>query len=548
MARTPLFRTLVRALQAARRENLRVRGLVPPISKDEAGWTRRRFVSSTLAVGSLTAITSKLSAATQFVSAKSTTDLPRVAIVGGGIAGLNAAYQLKKVGLNPMVYEASRRLGGRIFTGTGVVGEGLVTELGGEFINSDHEDMLSLVNEFDLQLFNRVEDGEQSGFPTTGFYFNGKSHSEDEITNLLRPLAAQIDSDANLLDQEYDGYASQFDALSIAGYLDQHNTLIPERFLRTLIENSIRVEFGVEPDASSALQLIRNLPTVDGQRVEILGNSDKAFVVKGGNAGIIKGLVQALNGQIHTEMPLTKLEHVRRERFRLTFANGTTTDADYVIVAVPFTALRNVELEIALPRNLRRFIDEVSLGRNEKFIAGFREKVWRNHNGFVTDAWSDLGFSEAWDATQRQPNRKDGALTFYLGSNEVAKAKAQFPENDALGKALLDRLNDFIPGSAEATTGKFIRTQWTHNPWILGANTSFAPGQRTRFAELFWIDSDDPAKQQEVRAGNLLFAGEHVSDESFGSMNGGAQTGRLAANAVVQSIVAEIKAQKSNTL
>jgi monoamine oxidase len=547
MARTPLFCALVRALQAARRENLEARGLPPPINKNEAGWTRRQFVSSTLAVGGLTAVTSKLSATTQLVSTKSSSELPRIAIVGGGIAGLNAAYQLKKVGLNPMVYEASRRLGGRIFTGAGIVSEGLITELGGEFINSDHADMLGLVNEFDLQLFNRVEDGEQSGFPTTGFYFNGKSHSEDEITNLLRPLAAQIDSDANLLDQEYDGYASQFDALSTTEYLDQHNTLIPEPFVRTLIENSIRVEFGVEPDASSALQLIRNLPTVDGQRVEILGNSDKAFVVNGGNAGIIKGLVQALNGHIHTEMPLTKLEHLRRERFRLTFVNGTTTDADYVIVAVPFTALRNVELEIALPRNLRRFIDEVSLGRNEKFIAGFREKVWRNPNGFVTDAWSDLGFSEVWDATQPQPDRKDGALTFYLGSNEVAKAKAQFPENDTLGKALLDRLNDFIPGSSEAATGKFVRTQWIHNPWIRGTNTSFAPGQRTRFGELFWIESDDSAKQQEVRAGNLLFAGEHVSDESFGSMNGGAQTGRLAANAVVQSIVAEIKAQKSNT-
>ena len=377
MARNPLFRALVRALQAARRENLKARGLPPPINKNEAGWTRRRFVSSTLAAGGSAAFTAKLSAATQFVSAKSATDLPRVAIVGGGIAGLTAAYRLKKAGLDPMVYEASRRLGGRIFTGAGVVGEGLITELGGEFINGDHQDMLDLIREFDLELFNRNESEGQSGIPKTAFYFNGKSHSENDVANLLRPLATQIDSDANLLDRDYDGYAPQFDALSVTEYLDQHNALIPEPFVRGLIEGSIRAEYGVEPDASSALQLIRNLPTVDGQRVDVLGNGDKTSVTKGGNARIIKGLVKSLNGQIHTEMPLTKLEHLRRERFRLTFKNGTSRDADYVIIAIPFTALRNVELEIALPRNLRRFIDEVALGRNEKFIAGFRQKVWR---------------------------------------------------------------------------------------------------------------------------------------------------------------------------
>ena len=53
-----------------------------------------------------------------------------VAIVGGGIAGLVAAYELMKLGLKPVVYEASK-LGGRLrsqaFNGT----DGIVAELGG---------------------------------------------------------------------------------------------------------------------------------------------------------------------------------------------------------------------------------------------------------------------------------------------------------------------------------------------------------------------------------------------------------------------------------
>ncbi|MFM2315498.1 MAG: hypothetical protein RLZZ04_4776 [Cyanobacteriota bacterium] len=42
---------------------------------------------------------------------------PKIAIVGGGIAGLNAAYQLHKSGLQATVYEAKSQVGGRIRLG-----------------------------------------------------------------------------------------------------------------------------------------------------------------------------------------------------------------------------------------------------------------------------------------------------------------------------------------------------------------------------------------------------------------------------------------------
>ena len=38
---------------------------------------------------------------------------PRIAIIGGGIAGLNAALTLQDAGIASMVYEASSRVGGR---------------------------------------------------------------------------------------------------------------------------------------------------------------------------------------------------------------------------------------------------------------------------------------------------------------------------------------------------------------------------------------------------------------------------------------------------
>lgn len=88
--------------------------------------------------------------------------------LGGGLAGLNAAYQLQQQSLRATVYEARGRLGGRVRSLTGPVGAGLTVELGGELINSNHEDMLALAADFDLKLFNRVEDAARFPFPAAG--------------------------------------------------------------------------------------------------------------------------------------------------------------------------------------------------------------------------------------------------------------------------------------------------------------------------------------------------------------------------------------------
>jgi len=565
MVRTPAFRILVRLLKLAHIENLKQKGVTLPDCKKprcknkyikvKTNQQRRKFISNAISMGALAAFSHQLPAVTKLASISGNEGV-RVAIIGGGIAGLNAAYQLKKSGVHATVYEASRRLGGRIFTRTGAVGEGLITEFGAEFINTNHEDMLGLVSELNLKLFKRNEYAKKFQIPKTGYFFNDKAWSESEIAALLMPFALQIEIDAGLLDQDYDTYAPQFDVQSVKDYLDEHNNLFSEAFIRTMIENSIKTEFGVEPDESSALQLLFNLPTVDGNNAEVLGLSDEAFVVEDGNSKIIDGLVDLLDGQIKTGMKLTALKYKKERGYRLKFNNGKKVSVDYVIMAIPFTVLRDVELKLALPAGLKRFIKEVGLGRNEKFISGFSEKVWKNNNGFTAEAWTDHGFSLVWDSTQRQITRKEGALVFYTGGDEIfqnvleKKSEAdlaydddqfesdghKFPQNK-----FIQKLDEYIPGLANSATGKHVRTHWTKNPFIRGAYSNFKPGQLTEFAEFFWIESDDPEEYQSVRVGNVLFAGEHVSDEFYGFMNGGAQTGRLAAENLLTTISADIE-------
>ena len=528
MPHSPLFRHCLRLLRQS--THPKTSNSTAPVSR----LSRRRFLRSTALVGG-TAIATRLLSTPAATQAQLSEANPAIAIVGGGLAGLNAAYQLKNLGLSATVYEAKPQVGGRTPSVTGPVGPGLVLDPGGHFINSDHDDMLSLAEELGLPLFDRVEDAERSPVPAASYFFDGRLRPEAEVAASLAPIAQQIAADADLLYDDYDQVAPEFDQLSVADYLDRHADKITDPFVRTLLEQSIRTEYGVEPEDSSALQLLFNLPTVDGDSVEVL-SSDETYVMAGGIGQLIDGLTAALAGQIRTDHRLTRLE-AQPSGFRLSFNGSESVEADYVILAIPFSVLRQVELQVELPDGLDRFIHEVDLGANEKLFAGFDQRAWRQDTGFVNEFWTDQGYSQAWESTQRQPDSQAAALTFYLGGKDAIAA--QTTPAAAQGKTFVQGLGNAIANLPAAANGQFLRTAWSQDPFALGAYTSFKPGQLTEFAEFFYIEADTPDDRQEVYVGNLIFAGEHLSDEFYGYMNGAAQTGRLAAGVVVAKVLGE---------
>jgi len=75
---------------------------------------------------------------------------PRIAIVGGGIAGLNAALSLQDAGYGSTIYEASSRVGGRMHSDTTSWADGQVSEHCGELIDSRHKVILGLAKRFGI--------------------------------------------------------------------------------------------------------------------------------------------------------------------------------------------------------------------------------------------------------------------------------------------------------------------------------------------------------------------------------------------------------------
>ena len=79
------------------------------------------------------------------------TNAKTVTVIGAGLAGLSAAYDLQRAGWNVTVLEARERVGGRVYS-VRSFSNGLVAEAGGEFIEDNHIRMLALAKQFDLKL------------------------------------------------------------------------------------------------------------------------------------------------------------------------------------------------------------------------------------------------------------------------------------------------------------------------------------------------------------------------------------------------------------
>lgn len=499
-----------RALECARRRVLADAGLPPP-KPAPSGIGRRAVLRALAAAPALAAMPAPAAIRPG----------QRVAIIGGGIAGLTALHHLRRADVDAQVYEARRRLGGRMHT---LKRAGRpVFERGGQLVNTDHADIRALCGALGIGLVDRKAERAE-----TQVIADGAVLSHAQLAAGLAPIAERIDADSALLDSDYDRYAPRFDRLSIANYLDRHAALLRAPWVCRLLESTARTEYGAEPDHASALELIFNLPTVDGERVEILGASDERFLIDGGSGALIDALAAAHPGRIAPGKEVIRIERAGA-RLRLIFLDLTSIEADRVIVAVPASIARRIEYAVPIAADWRAFLDVMQLGRNEKRQILTAARPWTATLGAGGELWpTDPGTPAlAWDGGVVTAGDRAPVWTVFLGGDQVAAR----PDLDRLLAACAPA----VPGIREAYTGPIGLndrdfTAWHTDPLTLGAYSNFPPGQLTRFGHLFWLEDEVNAR---AAASRILFAGEHLSDAFPGYMNGAAQTGRLAAAALL---------------
>lgn len=443
----------------------------------------------------------------------------KIAIIGAGVAGLNAAFQLKQQGIATTIYEASGRVGGRMHTLKDQFGPGLTTDVGGEFVDTTHTDILDLVSQLGLSCYDLRQD------PMTAktFWFDGRMLGEKDLREALQPFVATLMKDIHSLPAVISYKTAEsfrhFDELSILDYL---RSIGIGGWLFKFLDVLLTREYGMEASGQSAINFLIMFepPAPTDSHYEVFGQDHEIFKIRGGSQHLTDKLYEQVRDQVVLQRKLTAIHINATQGYDLYFgeeADRTIVQADQVILAIPFTILRSIDIQVPMPEGKRRCISEMGYGNSCKFIMGMKENPWRR-NGSQGYTFTDLSFGCGWDSTQMQSDQAASFTVF--GGGYIAQWIKDNKETDIAGKFLPD-LDAIYPGAAKEYTGVNVKFCWAANPYSKAGYSSFKPGQWSTLAG--W---------EGVPVGNIYFAGEHVSREFQGYMNGAAQTGRIAAEQV----------------
>lgn len=475
-----------------------------------AGPSRRLFLKQ------LSATIAGAAFSDSFFACRPTAHPPVIAIVGAGLAGLTAAYYLERAGLRTQLFEASSRVGGRVRSANGLLADGVVTELGGEFIDSQHRQILRFCQAFNLPLLD-TRAATENTLIRVHYVFGGRPISEADIIQAFTPFAGRIRQDI----QRFAGSPAsgnpaigELDRLSIDAYLHQIGL---SGWLATLISTSFTSEYGLAAGDQSCLNLLILLNPETTNGFELYGESDERYKVIGGNERIVTELHQRLRSPVHTGFHLERIAR-RGTGYQLSFANGRETTADYVVMTLPFSVLRQIKLDLTMSPRKRRCIDELGYGTVSKLLIGVNERVWRR-NGYAGTAFSEH-IQNGWDNSHmQQQNTGPGGYTLLLGGDSGHNLNGtQFDHYVAA-------CDEVFPGVQQAMSDRRSVYNWSRNPLTRGAYSCYRVGQVTTLGGA-----------ESERVGNLLFAGEHCSRQFQGFMNGAAETGRRAADDIARSL------------
>jgi monoamine oxidase len=545
MARTPLLRALEQlAEEHGSAERLGIAPAELRGRRDAAsGLSRREFLKRAGLTGAVAAVGP--AAFAQAASAGRST-APRIAIVGGGIAGLSAALKLSDKGVAATVYEASPdRIGGRMHSdNSGYWANGQISEFCGELIDSGHTTIRHLARRFGLKADNLL--AAEPPHTDDTYYFLGSYYSTGQADADFAAFNPTLQDQATAA-----GYPTTYNSSTPTGLQLDHMSVYDwiENYvpgghgspMGRLLEAAYTEEYGADTTDQASLNLVYLLafqPKPTG--FAVFGVSDEKFHIRGGNQRLPEAIAEHLRrDDIQMGWKLEAIKARPDGTVALTFSNDGNTQsvvADHVILALPFAVLRTIDYAGAGFNSLKKTaITQLGAGRNTKLQLQFASRYWNTKGPWgksTGSVYSDIGIQNAWDVTRAQAGAT-GIMVDYSGGGVAGGYRPSTPYSNAdtnpqvttYAKAFLKKLEVVFPGVTAQWTGKATLSTPFRDPLLNSSYSYWKVGQYTQFSGY-----------EGVPQGNIHFAGEHCSQDFQGFMEGGASEGIRAADEILAVI------------
>ncbi|MBA2253719.1 MAG: flavin monoamine oxidase family protein, partial [Chloroflexi bacterium] len=425
----------------------------------------------------------------------------RVIVIGGGIAGLVAAFELRRQGHDPLILEAQHRVGGRVHTLRDFA-PGLYAEAGAMRIPRVHDLTLAYCELFGLELRPFV-----MGNPKTLVHIDGQRMTNDEADREPQRLPFQLAEHerGRTWTQLWNDATKQFQERYEAEGLDAL-----ERILHDYDHFSTREFLRDRGFSEGALELYAvmsfresnmNAAVVEQLR-EIVGRSfEDMQEIAGGMDRLPDAFYQQLRDNIRFG---AIVERIEQDEHSVTIHYQTLTDrfsvrGDYAVCAIPFSVLRDIETAPAFSRPKQRAIRELNYNASSKILFQTRSRFWEQEDGIVGGTTTtDLAIRRICYPSFSDPNERRGTLLASYTWGQDALRYGSMDQETVLEQALEDVAKIHPSIRTEFEVGAVYH--WYDDPYARGAFALFEPEQQTRLQ----VDIVAPE-------GRVHFAGEHTS-------------------------------------
>ncbi|MCU1317703.1 MAG: hypothetical protein JWN63_3025 [Candidatus Acidoferrum typicum] len=309
---------------------------------------RRAFLQTSLLSGASLALSPNTSALV--LRATSAARPQKIVVVGAGIAGLIAAFELMQSGHDVTLLEARMRPGGRIHTMRDQFSDGLYAEAGAFDFGESYTTLNRYIRMFDLPL-EQMGAAEKNVAANDVFYLQGKRYVVPPGTSPDWPYGLSPE-DRKLGPQ---GLWEKYVGSRVGNIQEPLSPGWPDRAatsLDALTVNEIARKNGATDAVLSMLRLtflgedfdyVSALEDIVWQR--FFDSGEIGSKLRGGNDKLPMAFAQKLGPRIHYGAAVRKVSQ-NKDRVTLSVSRAgqvTQVEADRVVLAIPFSVLRDVK-------------------------------------------------------------------------------------------------------------------------------------------------------------------------------------------------------------
>lgn len=448
----------------------------------------------------------------------------RVAILGAGIAGLTAAYELRKAGYQCTILEARERAGGRVWTirgGDTIVERdsaqrvawprqpALYFNAGAARLPHHHQGILSYCRELGVPLEIIMNDN-RGALLQDDAVFGGQPQLARRVINDTRGFIAELAAKA-LTRGALDQPLSEED-VHLRALLKAFGRLLPDM----RYAGSPRAGYAEPPgDAEHAGRIHPPLPLAEIMKAASWRESmsfgeewtQAATMLQpvGGMDAIPRAFTRALGPMVTYHAEVVRIRRAG-ERARVIWRDRrhgreTAIDADVVVCTIPLPVLRDIDADFAEP--VKRAIE---LGART-YVPAMKIAFLADRRWWETDdqiyggiTWTSRDITQMWYPSHGFHGAKGIMLGAYIWTSAIGERFAAMGPDQRHAAAIAD--GERIHPGYGRLVGKGASVAWSKVP--------FSRGGWARWNE-------DPAAEREAfplllgADGPFHFAGEHMS-------------------------------------